>query len=245
MNVVGNVSGQSPIINPWAAQGPQAEEGAGREVGLGRGQYRPLAANIQRQLAANPDTQIQVGSYTISAGRNGRDAIVNSEGEAPTTLSDALESAFVEHNAQYISRPATEYIQQQIEAGEQNIDLSNCDSFAGRVRFSSLNRGNRLTMEGHDALRAGRYEQALTLFTTAARTDPNDPSHYMDQALCREALGQMDQARVAYDRSLAVAGENPLYGRAFMGQLRGNVYGALVGRLESLPAPSARVKELL
>ena len=59
----------------------------------------------------------------------------------------------------------------------------------------------RRVLEGNTHARAGRYAQALDCYLAAMRESPGDDGAVFNAGLMHEALGQLGQARVFYDRA--------------------------------------------
>jgi tetratricopeptide (TPR) repeat protein len=101
------------------------------------------------------------------------------------------------------------------------------------TRASALS-SNDLIKQGVQALRDGKPEKALELFTQAERLDPNShkPHYFIASAL--ERLGQADSAKVEYGIALRV---NPKYSEALTG------LGNLLRREGKIEEGTAKLEE--
>ena len=201
MNVVGNVSGQSPIINPWASEDVSATP-------LGSGQFRGLATRIQQFLRENPNLTVEIGAYQVSMV-GGRLVLRNMEAsEAPATFCDALEATFAGVNGGegVEGRLVMEALSREGAAADgQTTTINLRETPEGRGILSRyVSRWHRFQTLAHRERNAGNLPRAIELFERGlaiASGERGQALSFLDLAECYLEAGDRERATEMFARA--------------------------------------------
>ena len=104
-------------------------------------------------------------------------------------------------------------LEQRSEATETNIASLN------QVVLANPNTPEPYNTRGAAYARIGRFQEAITDFTTAIKIDPNNVAAYTNRALAYRQINRNDAAMSDFNTAVSV---NPRHAPAFLG--RANLY---------------------